>query len=69
MPSLPLESNVHGYAASRRCPTDSGDKGGSLRSCLADADGVGLAATPTLPISMLLLPVVRLAPAPCPRRC
>ena len=30
---------------------------------LADADGIGVASTPLLPISILLLPVVRLKPA------
>jgi len=32
----------------------------------ADADGAGVGATPKLPISILLLPVVRFAPAKTP---
>jgi hypothetical protein len=46
-----------------RYSTNAGDKCGGLRSCRADADFFGLASNPTLPISMLLLPVVRLKPA------
>jgi hypothetical protein len=39
------------------------DKGSRLRSYRADANLAASAATPTLPISMLLLPVVSFEPA------
>ena len=51
---------INRYAVSNGCPTNAGDKGVRLSSFRADADGVGLASNTTLPISILLLPVVRL---------
>ena len=50
-----------------RYTTDAGDKGSSVSSLLPMRMVLASAATPALPISILLLPVVRLLPALAPK--
>ena len=66
MPSCPLAFTTTAETCNRHA-TDTGNKGSRLGSLRADANRVGFSGNATLPIWILLLPIVRLPPALTPR--